>query len=176
MGQRHSEYARRNAEDYPTPEWVTQIIVPYLHQYASFIWDPAVGGGQMTLALARAGLRVLGTADDFLTRTRLPEPDIDCCCSNPPYGTGGRLACQFIEHALELTPMVVMLLRIDFDSGKTRTSLFRDNPAFALKIVLLDRIAWFPGKVGPSTNHAWFVWHNRHKGPATIAYARRAEA
>jgi hypothetical protein len=38
-------------------------------------------------------------------------------------------------------PVVTMLLRIDFDSGKTRTNLFRDCQAFDRKIVLLDRIA-----------------------------------
>jgi hypothetical protein len=48
-----------------------------------------------------------------------------------------------------------MLLRVDFDSGKTRTPPFRDCPAFAEKVVLLDRIMWFPGTVGPSMNHAW---------------------
>ena len=112
----------------------------------------------------------MGTADNFLAKTALPDDRIDCIVTNPPYGIGGRLASQFIAHAIELVPLVAMLLRIDFDGGKTRTHLFRDCPVFAQKIVLLDRIMWFPGDVGPSTNHAWFIWNERHRGPATIGY------
>jgi hypothetical protein len=177
MSQRHSTYARRADDDYPTPTWVTQIIVPYLRRHASFVWDPAMGSGQMTLALARAGFRVLGTTDDFLTQTKVPELGIDAVCTNPPYGPcrDGKLACQFIEHALELVPVVAMLLRIDFDSAKTRTHLFRDCPAFAQKIVLLDRIVWFAreGAPGPSDNHCWAIWNKRHIGPAIVAYAEK---
>jgi hypothetical protein len=52
-----------------------------------------------------------------------------------------------------------MLLRVDFDLAKTRADLFRDNPRFAGKSVLRDRIVWFeqPG-AAPSDDHAWFVW------------------
>ena len=105
----------------------------------------------------------------------LPYARIDSVCTNPPHGYQGKLACQFIIHALELVPVVAMLLRVDFDSGKSRTGLFRDCAAFDRKIVLLDRIEWFPrkGTAGPSDNHAWFVWNKRHHGPPTICYARR---
>jgi hypothetical protein len=63
-----------------------------------------------------------------------------------------------------------MLLPIDFDSGKTRRHVFQ-HPAFALKLVLLDRIKWFDGQSG-STNHCWCVWDWKHKGPPVIKYAR----
>jgi hypothetical protein len=78
------------------------------------------------------------------------------------------------EHALELVPVVAMLLRVDFDSGVTRRHLFEHCPAFALKLVLLDRIVWFesPGKQArPSDNHAWFLWDKQHRGKPIIAYA-----
>jgi hypothetical protein len=74
-------------------------------------------------------------------------------------------------------PVVVMLLRVDFYSGKTRTNLFRGCKAFAGKIVLLDRITWFEreGAAGPSENHSWYILNKRHKGPPTIGYARRPQ-
>ena len=96
--------------------------------------------------------------------------------TNPPYGDdrGGRLACAFIRHALSLrVRAVAMLLRVDFDSGKTRTDLFRDNPTFAGKITLLDRIKWFEGPSQPSDNRAWFLWNRAHRGDPGIAYATR---
>jgi hypothetical protein len=145
--------------------------VPYLRQHARHLWDPAAGAGQLVQALSAEGFRVVGTADDFLARTALPDDRIDCIVTNPPYGIGSRLACQFVAHAIQRVPLVAMLLRADFDSGKTRTHLFRDCPVFSQKVVLLDRIMWFPGNVGPSTNHAWFIWDRRHCGSATISYA-----
>jgi tRNA G10 N-methylase Trm11 len=64
---------------------------------------------------------------------------VDAIVTNPPYG---RLATPFIRHALSLdVPIVAMLLRVDFDSAKTRRDLFADCPYFAGKITLLDRIA-----------------------------------
>ena len=64
-----------------------------------------------------------------------------------------------------------MLLRADFDSAKTRRSLFAECPLFARKLVLTRRIRWFEDFVGsPSYNHAWFVWRRDHRGLPTIGY------
>jgi hypothetical protein len=114
--------------------------------------------------------------NDFLARVSLPHNDVDCICTNPPYGKGGRLAYKLIAHALELASTVAMLLRVDFDSGKTRADLFRDCKHYAHKIVLLDRIVWFEREdaSNPSDNHAWFIWEHGDRprpGEATIYYA-----
>jgi tRNA G10 N-methylase Trm11 len=100
----------------------------------------------MVRALNQAGIPTIGTGGNFLAKTRLPDPRINAIITNPPYGDDGGLACQFIEHALELVPIVAMLLRVDFDSGVTRQHLFRNCPAFACKLSVLSRINWFPGK------------------------------
>jgi hypothetical protein len=125
----------------------------------------------MALVLHDEGFKVVATNHDFLQSTP-PHEGIDCICTNP---LGGRLACKFIAHAIALVPVAAMLLRVDFDSGKTRTHLFRDCESFAAKIVLLDRIMWFEGDVGPSSNHAWMVWDQRHRGAPTMSYAGRQE-
>lgn len=178
MSQRISGYQRQADEHYATPTWVAQAMVPYLRRFALRVWEPATNGSTSLLAqaLGEAGFRVTVTQGDFLAIDHLPESRIDAVCTNPPYGSGGRLAVRFIEHALALDVSVVaMLLKIDFNSGKTRTNLFRDCKTFAGKIVLLDRIVWFKreGAAGPSENHAWFLWNARHRGPPTISYARR---
>jgi hypothetical protein len=107
----------------------------------------------------------------------LHHHNVDGVCTNPPYGVQGKLACQFITHALALVPVVAMLLRVDFDSGKTRVHLFRDCKAFAHKIVLMDRIVWFEHEdaAGPSDNHAWFLWDKQHEGAPTISYAQKQQ-
>jgi predicted RNA methylase len=177
MSQRNSGYKRQPNEAYDTPPWVTKIIADHLRvrEKVRTIWEPAAGQGALAAALVDEGFRVVATTDDFLSRTKTPEP-VDCICTNPPYGDDGRgvQACAFIARALTLTPVVAMLLRVDFDSGKTRKALFRDCPAFAGKITLLDRIKWFEGPSSPSDNHAWFVWNRAQKWAPWIAYAERA--
>jgi hypothetical protein len=175
MSQRHSEYERRLSDDYPTPPWPSQLIVSYLPSKVLRALDPAVGAGGMVSALNQIGLPTIGTGGDFLQMTVLPDPSINLIITNPPYGKSGKLAVQFIEHALQLAPIVAMLLRVDFDSGRTRQHLFRNCPAFACKVTLLDRIEWFPGEYGSSTNHAWFIWDREHNGPPVYTYAGKAD-
>jgi hypothetical protein len=178
MSQRASGYERRPNEDYQTPQWLAATIAGYLRRRALWVWEPASGNSAFAKALADAGFKVFATADDFFQYAAPPHERIDAIATNPPYGDDrrGLLACAFIRHALRLEVRIVaMLLRVDFDSGKTRADLFRDNPTFAGKIVLLDRIKWFEGRSGPSDNHAWFVWDRDHRGPPLIHYAARAE-
>lgn len=127
---------------------------------------------------------------DFLECRVLPDPSVRGIITNPPYDD----AEQFCRHALELTRpfmgWVAMLLRVNFDSAKTRADLFARCPAWAKKIVLTERIVWFEGPVPckrcgatgiiagskckscrgkgeaehqPSENHAWYVWDWRHQ-------------
>lgn len=180
MSQRVSGYQRVPGDHYPTPEWVVRVAAQHLRQLGSRrIWTPADDHSSKLVCTLRAeGFSVVASCDNFLSRERLPELTVDSILTNPPFGSGGRLACQFVEHALALVPVTVMLLRVDFDSGRTRTHLFRDNPSFAGKITLLDRITWFEreGAAGPSENHAWFIWNARHRGPPTIKYARKPKS
>ncbi len=90
---------------------------------------------------------------------------VDLIVTNPPYGRGNRLAVKFIEAGLRRMAnrgMLAMLLPVDFDSAKTRSHLFRDNPYFTGKVVLTRRIVWFERSDGekeaPKENHAWFIW------------------
>jgi hypothetical protein len=172
MSQRNSGYARRPDEAYDTPSWPARALAPFLRQRgASHLWDPAAGAGNLVRTLRAEGFAVTGTTDDFLAKNALPT-GVSAIVTNPPFGAAGRLACKFIEHGLELAPIVAMLARIDFDSGRSRVHLFRDHPNFAQKIVLLHRIVWFEleGAPGPSENHCWLIWDSRHRGPPTIAY------
>jgi hypothetical protein len=182
MPQRFSEYARKERDDYPTPPWVTETVIPHLKAAnVSSIWEPAAGEGGMAASLAGAGFAVtatdLSSSVNFLDDKTSPAPSrCDAIVTNPPYGIQGKLAERFIERALDLTRpcqgVVAMLLKVDFDSGLTRRRFFADCPAWACKLVLLKRILWFESTngMGPSDNHAWYVWSWRHTGPPTIAY------
>jgi hypothetical protein len=198
MSQVSSGYERKEHDLYPTPAWVTEVLIAHIERSCELryggVHECAAGEGMMADVLdAVPGMRPTYRSDirhcagldlvgDFLTLDRSPRPNI---ITNPPFGQRGALAEQFIEHALRLTEdsvgMVAMLLRVDFDSAKTRRHLFGDNPAWSKKLVLTSRIKWFdmppePGKkkAGPSENHAWYIWDWKHEGPATIAYGGRS--
>lgn len=186
MSQRESGYERQARDLYETPQWVTEALLPHISRYRSdAAWEPAAGSGKMAAVLSRHFQTVMqwdictdGRTDcleaDFLDFEE--EPDgFQAIITNPPY----ELATEFCERALTLTEpdggMVAMLLRTDFDHAKSRTHLFRDNPAFAKKLVLMKRIAWFveadgKPKASPSFNHAWYIWDWKHSGPPTIGY------
>lgn len=190
MAQRISGYERQPNETYLTPSWVVDALAEHVALKGCMIWEPCAASGQMAAALEAYTGRGVWRSDlvpdpdarvasrthaiDFLT-TRAPG-STDAIVTNPPWGTGGRLAVAFIEHALNLmrtsnVSLIAYLLAVDFDSAGGRTALFRDCPEFAMTIRLLKRIKWFDGPSGPSTNHAWFVWQrpalNVPHGPVT---------
>jgi hypothetical protein len=178
MSQRNSGRPRQPDELYETPSWVTCAAAARLGEIAC-AWDPFVrkGASNIITTLATLGIRAIGTSQEFFSVVA-PPSGVDLLISNPPYGDDrrGSLAEQCIEHALDLEiPQVVLLLRNDFDSAVGRQHLFRHNPQFAAKLVLLTRIKWFEGPKSPSDNHSWFVWSQAHVGPPTIRYISKRE-
>jgi hypothetical protein len=181
MSQRFSEYVRKERDDYPTPAWVTETVIPHLKALkVTSVWEPAAGEGGMAAVLTRAGFTVTATdlsgGVNFLDDKAQALSRCDAIVTNPPYGLQGKLAERFIERALDLMRpgrgVVAMLLKVDFDSGLTRRRFFADCPAWMTKLVLLKRIEWFKSLNGntPSDNHAWFIWSRRHDGPPRLAY------
>jgi hypothetical protein len=197
MAQRESGYARIERDSYMTPAWPTEAclheIMGQRLKQGMTVLEPAVGTGLMANALQRAGLRVI-TSDivpqisapnftaDFLDPT-VDFGEFDAIFTNPPY----KLADKFIRRALELTRptggLVAMLLGAKHDFGKTRSDIFRDCPAWGMRIVLLDRIWWFEPEVdangnisGPSEDHCWYVWDWRGSFGRTTRYASAPES
>lgn len=81
----------------------------------------------------------------------------------------------FAEQALRLVPFTALLLPVDFDSGRTRTHLFRDCPSFAGRLIVLQRPIWFPeGPASPSANFVWLIWDRTHRGSPIVHYEAEA--
>jgi hypothetical protein len=196
MAQRDSGYARKARDAYMTPPWVTESLLSVLGARLTAgdrVWEPAAGTGQMVDVLRRRGLAVYASdieptaaaiGRDFVADA-LGEDTPPNIITNPPYILP--LCDRFIATALERTReargLVAMLLKIDYDSARTRAPLFAQHPAWGLKIVLTDRIHWFdpemppPGEKqasGPSENHAWYVWDWRWAGSKSGLSARIA--
>lgn len=189
MSQRESGYERKAFDLYETPAWVTHALCRTIDDELKDIqvWEPAAGSGKMADVIAEYSDGVFCTdlcegpgldgVADFLSLTGAPDKTrTRAVITNPPYNQAQefcRLALQLMEPAQGL---VAMLLRVDFDSAKSRRNLFCENPAWRKKIVLVDRIRWFEGDSSPSFNHAWYLWDWTHEGPATIAYAGKVAA
>lgn len=172
---RGANYPRREHDFYATPPETTRVLLDMI-KFGPRVCDPARGNGAIEKVLKEYGYQVSGSdlnkGYNFLTDRYLwPGRDI---VTNPPFGPGGRTAMQFVTQAIEVTRKhkgkVAMLLPVDFDSGKTRMTIFGENQHFSRKIVLVNRIRWFNGKSG-SINHAWFIWDHKHVGLPRLRYA-----
>lgn len=186
-----SNYSRIANEAYFTPRWTVEALLS-AEVFTGGVWDSSAGAGDILAALPPGtpcyGSDIAPAADhikqvdffDIKAGSIWPNMIL-----NVPYGIGGRLAVRFIEHALALTkPLdgkVAVLLRVDFDSAKTRRHIFADHPAFVAKYVLTQRIRWvnfIQKDSGPTENHAWFVfdWRKRPGAPITLGYLPNLEA
>lgn len=163
-----SNYARKENDLYQTEPWATEALLRHYPVAGMTVWEPAAGNHLMADVLREAGATVV-TSDiavynrehDWERNFFLPCPmtNAQAIITNPPYGKGNREAVRFCELALaRCDGLVAMLLTAKFDFGKTRRHLFADNPRFACKIALVDRIQWFPGDSSGTEDHAWYVW------------------
>lgn len=164
-------YEKQINDLYETEPWATHTLLRHLPVRGRKVWEPAAGNHKIADVLREAGAEV-ETSDiatyqrkhafvadffNFAPWVSYPPHDI---ITNPPYGTQNRDAARFARLALQRADgWVALLLTAKFDFGKTRRDLFADNPRFAFKISLVDRIKWFPnGGSAGMEDHAWYVW------------------
>lgn len=169
-----SGYALPANELFQTQPWATRAALRHIPVAGKRVHEPFAGGHKMADVLREAGAIVTTSdiatydrrqdfifdylADDSTPPAGLDLGAVDITMSNPPYGARNTKAAKACRMALRrCSGVVAMLCTMKFDAGSTRVDLFRDNPRFFAKIVLLDRIQWFPGDEG-TEDHAWFIW------------------
>jgi hypothetical protein len=122
---RHS-HTERGLDLYETPEPAVVALLR-VETLPLRIWEPAAGRGAIARILRAHGHTVIASdvddhgfpldfASDFLTTT-LPPKGCGAIVTNPPY----QFAEQFVAHALELCPRVIMLLRLAFLESERRS-------------------------------------------------------
>ena len=176
MSRVDSNYARKDRDEYNTPDWVVEALIPFLPECRK-IWEPACGQGNIVRVLADNGYDVYATdivdGEDFFHAETTHS--VDGIVTNPPYTHVDFFIHRAIDYMMMRSGFVAMLLAADFDSAKSRRNMFADCPMFAKTIVLTKRIVWFERsdgkKAAPSENHRWYLWDWKHKGPPTIGYA-----
>src|SRR4051812_21333645 len=121
---KRASQAERGADLYETDPSAVHALLQ-AEQLPPNIWEPACGPGAIVRTLRAAGHNVLATdlvdynspdqdhaGWDFLLKYSLPC-GIQAIVTTPPYA----IANNFVAHALELCPTVVMLLRLAFLEG-----------------------------------------------------------
>ena len=175
--QRHT-LKERGHDLYETPAVAVEALLR-VEQLPHHLWEPACGPGNIVNVLRAAGHRVLasdlvdyGDPTHFARRDFLLERLPDGCeaiITNPPF----KLANEFVEHALDLCPRVVMLLRLAFLESDRRCGILEDRGlarihVFRKRLPMMHRAGWEGRKASSGMAFAWFVWNREHRGPATI--------
>lgn len=174
--------ADRKDDLYETPPEATLALLR-AERLPQFLWEPACGRGAIVNVLREAGHEVVATdlvdyglpitAPSYYRRDFLLEQSAPAGCqgivTNPPF----KLAEQFIAHALELCPLVVMLLRLAFLESERRRDILENGylarvHIFRNRLPMMHRDGWEGPKASSATPFAWFVWDRSHTGPTEL--------
>jgi hypothetical protein len=171
--------AERRDDLYETPPLAVEALLR-VEQLPHRIWEPACGPGAIVNVLGAHGHDVFASDlvdygdpshryyRDFLMERR-PPPGYDCIVTNPPF----KLVEEFVAHALDLCPRVVMLMRLAFYESERRRDLLEGRGlarihVFRKRLPMMHRAGWEGRKGNSGMAFAWFVRDRSHTGPTTI--------
>jgi hypothetical protein len=170
--QRHALSERRD-DLYETPPVAIEALLRH-ERLPHRLWDPCCGPGNIVNALRAAGHEVIGSdLVDYGDPThfyRRKAPDgCEGVVMNPPF----KLAEEFIAHALDLSPLVIALLRLGFMESERRAPILEGRGLarihqFRKRLPMMHRAGWEGRKANSGMAFAWFVWDRSHAGPTTI--------
>jgi hypothetical protein len=174
--QRHT-FAERGLDLYETPGVAVEALLR-VEQLPHCIWEPAAGKGAIVLVLRDHGHAVIASdihnygglhfTSDFLAQEQMPT-GCEAIVTNPPF----QIAEPFVAHALELCPLVIMLLRLAFLESERRCGILENRGlarvhAFRKRLPMMHRDQWAGRKANSGMAFAWYVFDRSHTGPTTI--------
>ena len=176
--QRH-KLADRLDDCYETPPVAIEALLR-VERLPHRLWDPCCGPGNIVDVLRAHGHEVIGSdlvdygrpdffaRRDFLMERKAPD-GCEGITMNPPF----KLAGQFIEHALDLSPLVIALLRLAFMESDRRTGILEGRGLarihqFRKRLPMMHRHGWEGRKANSGMAFAWFVWDRAHAGATSI--------
>lgn len=175
-----AKWARKPADLYPTPPDCTYSLIPHIEDLVpagARVLEPACADGQMSKALEEFGY-VVDSYDlrpevlygiggvDFLDRENgLFDEGYDAVITNPPF----KAAHLFIERALEVAPVAVMLLKAQYWNTNNRKALFR-SCGVSRELNLTWRPAFLEAERGksPLMDCMWVVFERGYTGKPTV--------
>jgi hypothetical protein len=175
--QRHT-LSERGVDLYETPSVAVEALLRH-EKLPHRLWEPAAGRGAIVRVLREAGRAVIASdlidygfpqhfCRDFLTETEMPA-GCECIVTNPPF----MFAQAFVAKALDLSPLVILLLRLAFLESERRCSILENRGlarihVFRKRLPMMHRSGWEGRKANSGMAFAWFVWDRCHTGPTAI--------
>jgi hypothetical protein len=176
--QRHALSERRD-DLYETPPVAIEALLRH-ERLPQRLWDPCCGPGNIVNVLRAAGHEVLASdlvdygdpthfyRRDFLMERKAPD-GCEGVVMNPPF----KLAEEFIAHALDLSPLVIVLLRLAFMESERRTRILEGRGLarihqFRKRLPMMHRAGWEGRKANSGMAFCWMIWDRSHAGPTTI--------
>jgi hypothetical protein len=172
--QRHT-HAERGLDLYETPSVAVEGL-RRVEKIPHCVWENAAGRGAIVRVLRDHGHAVIASdihdygfplhfQRDFLAETAMPV-SCECILTNPPY----QWVEEFVAHALELSPKVIMLLRLAFMESERRCHILENRGlarihVFRKRLPMMHRGGWEGRKANSGMAFAWFVWDRTHRGP-----------
>lgn len=175
VGSGQHTYKDRGQDLYETPPCAVEALLK-VEKLPKWIWEPACGPGSIVRALQDRGHMVIASdiirhkndqlEIDFLTAE---NPTDRAIVTNPPY----QIAEKFVRHALQLSPKVIMLLRLAFLESERRKDILENAGlarihVFRNRLPMMHRHNWTGKRSSSAIAFAWFVWERGFKGPTTI--------
>ena len=174
--QRHP-HAERGLDLYETPSVAVEALLR-VEQLPHRIWEPAAGEGAIVRVLRNHSHNVVASdvhdyggldfVGDFLAQEQMPT-GFEAIVTNPP--------CKFVEpfvaHALELAPLVIMLVRLAFLEAERRCHILEGRGlarvhVFRKRLPMMHRDQWAGRKANSGMAFAWFLWIRNYIGPTFV--------
>jgi len=173
-----SPLSERGDDLYETPAVAVEALLRHV-ELPQRLWEPACGNGRIVDVLRAHGHEVIGSdlidygrpdffsRRDFLMERKAPD-GCEAIVTNPPY----KLVEQFVQHALELSPLVVMLLRLAFYESDRRTHILENCGlkrilVFRKRLPMMHRAGWEGHKANSGMAFCWMLWDRNYVGATT---------
>jgi hypothetical protein len=168
-------FAERGLDTYETPACAVEALLR-IESVPRIVWEPACGPGAIVKVLKAHGHEVFASdivdygwghaVRDFFSG---PAPSASAIITNPPY----QAAAGFVQQALFLSPLVIMLLRLAFLESVRRTEILEKSGlarihVFRNRLPMMHRKNWDGPKASSAMPFAWFCWERGYTGPTTI--------
>jgi hypothetical protein len=167
-------HAERGVDLYETPPVAPEALVS-VEKTPHMVWEPAAGPGTIVHILRAHGHAVIASdiidygglhfARDFPGEIGMPA-GVEAIVTNPPF----RLAEAFVEHALQICPLVIMLLRLAFLESERRWSILEGCAlarvhVFRKRLPMMHRAGWESRMANSGMAFGRFVWDLAHTDP-----------
>lgn len=173
-----AKWNRKKADLYPTPPDCVYSLIPHIRDLVpegTTILEPACANGQISKALEWCGYDVVSYdlrpepgygvgGVDFLDRENgvFEIDEFDCILTNPPFAA----AVEFIKRGLELSPIVILLLKSNYFHTKNRIGLFREfTPSREYKLTWRPAFLEKERGKSPLMDCSWYVFERGRNSP-----------